>query len=72
MLTRYVPVEINPRLIEDIEQPELKGDTWRDIGVLSVEQRGVITEFRCRGYVLRGEDLPDWCDGSMDVEKPSE
>lgn len=46
-------VQIDPRLTAPCEAPELRGDTWRDVGVLAVEQRAVIEDCDARLRAIR-------------------
>jgi hypothetical protein len=46
-------LEIDPRLTEPCPAPELRGETWRDVGVLAVEQRAVIEDCDARMRAIR-------------------
>ncbi len=50
-----MPVQIDPRLTRGCDKPELKGDTWRDVGVLAVEQKAAIDECSERMRAIRGQ-----------------
>ena len=47
-------VVIDPRLTAPVVQPELRGDTNRDVWVLAVEQQEVIADCAARMEVIRG------------------
>ena len=44
---------LDPRLTQPVHEPVLKGDTWRDVGVLSVEQKESINECNARMRAIR-------------------
>lgn len=46
-------VEVDPRLTAPCVSPELRGDSWRDVGVLAVEQQAVIEECDARMRAIR-------------------
>lgn len=46
-------IEIDPRLTAPCEPPELRGNTWRDVGILAVEQRAVIDDCDQRMRAIR-------------------
>lgn len=52
-LTRYVQVPIDPRLTLDCGQPQLRGETWRDVAVLATEQQASIDECTARMRAIR-------------------
>jgi hypothetical protein len=46
-------VEVDPRLTAPVEIPELRGDTWRDVGILATEQRALLFECNARFEAIR-------------------
>ncbi|MGY8872228.1 MAG: Rz1-like lysis system protein LysC [Pseudomonadales bacterium] len=50
-------VEIDKRLTEPCKQPELMGDTWRDVLVLSIEQKAALIECNKRIDIIRGRGV---------------
>lgn len=41
-------LEINPALVKNCDEPEIQGDTWRDVGILARDQRASIEECNTR------------------------
>lgn len=42
--TVYVPAKIEGRLTSKVPEPELIGDTWRDVGVYSLECKAALEQ----------------------------
>jgi hypothetical protein len=50
---RYIVTQLDPNLIRDCSAPELKGKTWRDVAILTVEQKASIEECNGRLQTIR-------------------
>jgi hypothetical protein len=50
---RYIVVQLDQSLIRNCATPELQGKTWRDVAILSVEQKASIEECNGRLQTIR-------------------
>jgi hypothetical protein len=50
---RYIVTQLDQTLIKNCSAPELKGKTWRDVAVLTVEQKASIEECNGRLQTIR-------------------